>query len=385
MMPVMTVPMPRTTLVRAVRILGAAAALLLSPLPMAAKITQSAFGTMPDGTAISLYTLTNANGLVCKVIPLGAAITELYVPDRTGRLGDVVLGFDNLPQYIRDSPCFGAVCGRVANRVANARFTLDGKTYQLDVNDPPNSLHGGKKGFNTVVWNAEPVESPAGPSIVLSHVSPDGDGGYPGTISIRMTYTLTDGNELRIDYEATTDKATPVNLTNHSYFNLAGTGDVLGHVLQLNAKKVTPTRPDLIPTGEIADIAGGPLDFTKPKAIGRDLGKIDRTPGETPGYNHCYVIEGGGRDLVLAARVYEPVTGRTMEVLTDQPAVQLYTSNSFDGSLVGKRGWAFPLYGGLCLETEHYPDSVNHPGFPTTILRPGEKLHSTTIYRFATK
>ncbi len=337
---------------------------------------------MPDGTVIGLYTLKNADGLVCKVIPLGAAITELYVPDRNGKLGDVVLGFDNLPQYIRESPCFGAVCGRVANRVAKARFSLDGKTYMLDANVPPNSLHGGRRGFNTLVWDAEAAESPDGPSIVLRRVSPDGEGGYPGTLRVRVTYTLTNGNGLRIDYEATTDKATPVNLTNHSYFNLAGTGDVLGHELQLKAAQYTPTSPDLIPTGEIADVAGGPLDFTKPKAIGRDIAANYRATGE-PGYNTSYVIDGGGREVVLAARVHETVTGRTMEVWTDQPAVQLYTSNSFNGTLVGKRGWAFPLHAGLCLETQHYPDSVNHPGFPTTILRPGETLRSTTIYRFS--
>jgi aldose 1-epimerase len=337
---------------------------------------------MPDGTAIGLYTLKNAGGLVCKVIPLGAAITELYVPDRNGKLGDVVLGFDNLPQYIRESPCFGAVCGRVANRIAKARFSLDGKTYLLDANVPPNSLHGGRMGFNTRVWDAEAAESPDGPSVVLRRVSPDGEGGYPGTLRVRVTYTLTNGNELRIDYEATTDKATPVNLTNHCYFNLACTGDVLGHELQLKASRYTPTGPGLIPTGEIADVGSGPLDFTKPKAIGRDIAANYRATGE-PGYNTNYVIDGGGREAVFAARVHEPVTGRTMEVWTDQPAVQLYTSNSFNGTLVGKRGWAFPLHAGLCLETQHYPDSVNNPGFPTTILRPGETLHSTTIYRFS--
>ena len=337
---------------------------------------------MPDGTPIGLYTLKNANGLVCKVIPLGAAITELYVPDRNGKLADVVLGFDNLPQYIRQSPCFGAVCGRVANRIAKARFSLDGKTYLLDANVPPDSLHGGRRGFNTVVWDAEAADAPDGPSVVLRRVSPDGEAGYPGTLSVRVTYTLTNGNELRIDYEATTDKATPVNLTNHCYFNLAGTGVVLGHELQLKASRYTPTGPGMIPTGEIADVAGGPLDFTKPKPIGRDMAANYRAT-DGPGYNTNYVIDGGGRELVFAARVHEPVTGRTMEVWTDQPAVQLYTSNSFDGTLVGKRGWAFPLYAGLCLETQHYPDSVNHPGFPTTILRPGATLRSTTIYRFS--
>jgi len=368
--------------IRAIQPLGAAAALLLSPNPMAASIAQSAFGTMPDGTAVGLYTLTNAGGLVCKVINYGAAITELDVPDRTGRLGDVVLGFDNLPQYINDSPCFGAVVGRVANRIAKGRFAVDGKAYALAINDPPNTLHGGLRGFDKVVWNAEAAESPDGPSVVFHHVSPDGDEGFPGALSVRMTYTLTNGNELRIDYEATTDKATPVNLTNHSYFNLACTGDVLGHVLRLKARKYTPTDAGLIPTGEIADVAGGPLDFTKPKPIGRDLKKI---PGGLRGYDHNFVIDGGGHELVLAARVYEPVTGRAMEVSTDQPGVQLYTSNSFDGTLVGKRGAAYPLHAAFCLETQHYADSVNEPGFPTTLLRPGETFRSTTIYRFSAR
>ncbi len=362
--------------------LGACAALLLTTIPMAASVAQFEFGTMPDSTSVDLYTLTNSHGLVCKVITLGAAITELDVPDRTGRLGDVVLGFDNLDQYVKNRWCFGAVCGRVANRIAKGRFTLDGKTYTLAANENPNSLHGGIVGFDRIVWRAQALDSPEGPSVVFHHVSPDGDEGFPGTLSVRMTYTLTNGNELRILYEATTDKATPVNLTNHSFFNLACTGDVLGHVLQLMAGKYTPTGPGLIPTGEILDVAGSPLNFIKPKPIGEG---IKMFLGERPGYDNCFVIDGGGHDIVLAARVYEPVTGRSMEVSTDQPAVQLYTSNSFDGTLVGKRTLAFQIHAGLCLETEHYPDSVNEPGFPTTILRPGETFRSTTIYRFSAK
>jgi aldose 1-epimerase len=337
---------------------------------------------MPDGTAVEIYTLTNANGLVCKVITYGAAVTELDVPDRDGKLGDIVLGFDNLAQYVKDSPCFGAVCGRVANRIAKGRFVLDGKTFSLPVNNPPNTLHGGFRGFDKVVWKARAAEAPGGPSLVFSHVSPDGDEGFPGALSVRMTYTLTDANELRFDYEATTDKPTPVNLTNHSYFNLAGRGDILGHLVQLKARRYTPTGPGLIPTGAISDVAGGPLDFTVSKPVGRDIGKL---PAGTPGYDHNFVIDGGGGGVALAALVYEPGTGRAMEVATDQPAVQLYTSNSFNGTLVGKRGEAFPLHAGLCLETQHYPDSVNEPGFPSTILRPGETFRSTTVYRFSAR
>jgi aldose 1-epimerase len=349
---------------------------------MAASISKSPFGTMPDGTAVDLYTLTNADGLVCKVITYGAVITELHVPDRTGRMGDVVLGFDNLSQYIRESPCFGAVVGRVANRIAKGRFTIDGKVYTLAINNPPNTLHGGIKGFDKVVWNAEAVDGPNGPSVVLSYLSPDGDEGFPGNLAVKVTYTLTNGNEVRIDYEATTDKTTPVNLTNHSYFNLACKGDVLGQILQLKASKYTPADAGLIPTGVIADVAGGPLDFTLAKPIGRDLRKI---PDKTNGYDHNFVLDGGGRGVVLAARAQDPVTGRALEVSTDQPGVQLYTSNGLDGRIIGKYGMAYPRHAGFCLETQHYPDSVNQPGFPSTLLHPGETFRSTTIYRFSVK
>ena len=371
---------PHQTLRTAALILSAAA--LLTPLPMAASISKSPFGTMPEGTAVDLYTLTNADGLVCKIITYGAVITELHVPDRTGRMGDVVLGFDNLPQYLKESPCFGAVVGRVANRIAKGRFTIDGKTYTLAINNPPNTLHGGIKGFDKVVWNAEAADGPNGPSVVLTHVSPDGDEGFPGTLSVKVTYTLTNGNEVRIDYEATTDKTTAVNLTNHSYFNLSCKGDVLGQVLQLKASRYTPADAGLIPTGVIAEVAGGPLDFTQPKPIGRDLKKI---PDKTNGYDHNFVIDGGGRSVVLAARAQDPVTGRALEVSTDQPGVQLYTSNGLNGKIVGKYGLAYPRYAGFCLETQHYPDSVNQPGFPSTLLHPGETFKSTTIYRFSVK
>lgn len=357
------------------------AVLLLTMIPMGASTSKSEYGRLPDGTAVDIYTLTNSNGCVCKLITFGAAITELDVPDRSGKLDDVVLGFDNLAQYVNNRWCFGAVCGRVANRIANGRFTIDGKTYTLSINEKPNSLMGGIVGFDRIVWNAEVMDSPAGPSVVLHHVSPDGEEGYPGTLTVRVTYTLTNRNEIEINYEATTDKATPVNLMNHSFFNLACKGDVLGHVLQLKAKRYVPTRSDLIPTGEIAEVTGGPLDFTTAKAIGKDIKML---PRDRNGYDNCFVIDGGGREPVLAARVYEPVSGRSMEVWTDQPAVQLYTSNSFDGTLVGKRNQAFPPHAGICLETQHYPDSVNEPNFPNTILRPGDIFRSTTIYRFST-
>jgi aldose 1-epimerase len=367
---------------RAPGLAGAAAILLLLPLTMPASIAKSPFGTMPDGTPVDLYTLTNASGLVCKVITYGAAITELHVPDRNGKPGDVVLGFDNLPQYLTDSPCFGAVVGRVANRIAKGRFTVDGKTYTLAINNGPNTLHGGIKGFDKIVWKAEAKNGPEGPAVVFTHVSPDGDEGFPGALSVRMTYTLTNANEVRFDYEATTDKATPVNLTNHSYFNLACRGDVLAQVLELKAARYTPSDEGLIPTGAIADVAGGPLDFTIAKPIGRDIAKV---PGGTHGYDHNYVIDGGGRGIVLTAIARDPASGRTVEVLTDEPGVQLYTSNGMDGSIVGKYGHAYPAHAGFCLETQHYPDSINKPGFPSTLLRPGETFRSTTIYRFSAK
>jgi aldose 1-epimerase len=349
---------------------------------MPASIAKSLFGHMPDGTPVDLFTLTNAHGLVCKVITYGAAITELHVPDRKGTLGDIALGFDNLPQYIKESPCFGAICGRVANRIANGRFELDGKTYTLPINDPPNTLHGGPNGFNKAVWKAEAAESPAGPSVEFRHLSPDGDAGFPGTLRIRMIYTFTDAGELRIDYEAQTDKPTPVNLTNHSYFNLAGSGLIFDHTLRLDAKRYTPAGPDLIPTGAIADVAGGPLDFTAEKPIGRDFQAVAATVG---GYDHNFVIEGGGRKVVHAASVYEPSSGRTIELATDQPGVQVYTSNNLLHKPVGKKGQVYLRYAGLCLETQHYPDSVNHPAFPSTILRPGETYRSTTAYAFAAR
>lgn len=350
---------------------------------MAATLTKTNFGTTPGGEAVELYTLANAGGLLCKAITYGAIIAELHVPDRTGRLGDIVLGFDNLGQYVREnSPYMGAVIGRVANRIARASFTVDGKTYRLAANNGANTLHGGLRGFDKVVWRAEASQTPEGPSVLFTHTSPDGDEGFPGALTTRMRYTLTHKNELRIDYEATTDKATPVNLTNHSYFNLACAGDISGHVLQLSAATYTVPAADSIPTGEIAPVRGGPLDFTSAKPVGRDLAKA---PGGFKGYDHNFVIDGGGRGVVLAARLHEPASGRVMEVLTDQPGIQLYTANNLDGTIRGKRGLPYAIYGALCLETQHYPDSINHPSFPSTLLRPGATFRSTTIHRFSAK
>jgi aldose 1-epimerase len=346
---------------------------------MQARVQKSSFGKLPDGTAVDLYALANANGLIAKVTNYGAIITELHVPDRRGEFRDVVLGFDNLPQYLKKHPYFGATVGRFANRIAKGRFTLDGQTYTLATNNGPNHLHGGLKGFDKVVWQAEPQTSAA---VKFTYTSPDGEEGYPGTLAVAVTMTLTDANELRLDYTATTDKATPVNLTNHSYFNLAGQGDVLSHELMLAADHYTPVDSALIPTGEIKPVKGTPMDFTRPQPIGARFAQLHTQP---VGYDHNYVLNAGGKALALAARVYEPGSGRIMEVQTTQPGVQLYTANFLDGSLTGKRGVVYRQYSAFCLETQHFPDSVNQPKFPSVILRPGQTYHHTTIYKFLTQ
>ncbi len=346
---------------------------------MTSSTQKAAFGKLPDGTAVDLYTLTNANGLVAKVTNLGTIITELHVPDRRGALGDVVLGFDNLAQYVKGHPCFGCTVGRVANRIAKGRFTLDGKTYSLAINNGPNHLHGGLKGFDKKVWKGE---AQPGAAVKFTCTSPEGEEGYPGTVAASVTMSLTDANELRLDYRATTDRATPINLTNHSYFNLAGQGDVLRHELMIAADNYTPFDSTQIPTGEIKPVKGTPLDFTESRAIGSRLSQLHTVP---PGYDHNFVLNGGGKHLALAARAYEPESGRVVEVLTTETGVQLYTANGLDGSLIGKRGIAYPRHGGFCLETEHFPDSVNQPGFPSIILRPDQIYRQTTVFKFSAR
>jgi aldose 1-epimerase len=346
---------------------------------MKAIITKSSFGKLPDGAPVSLYTLINANGLVAKVTDYGTIITELHVPDRQGKLGDVVLGFDNLEQYLKGHPCFGCTVGRVANRIAKGKFTLEGKTYTLAINNGPNHLHGGLKGFDKALWKAEPQ---AGAAVKFTHLSPDGDEGYPGELRTAVVMTLTDENELRIDYSATTDKATPINLTNHSYFNLTGAGEVLNHELMIAADYYTPSDANLIPTGEIKPVKGTPLDFTSPQTIGSRFSALDANPR---GYDHNFVLNSGGGKLALAARVHEPKTGRVMEVYTTETGVQLYTGNFLDGSLTGKNGTVYRQHSGVCLETQHFPDSVNQPRFPSIILRPGHTYRQTTTHKFLTR
>jgi aldose 1-epimerase len=351
-----------------------------------ARVEKSLFGKTPDGTSIELYTLTNAKGMVVKIMTYGAIVTEMHTPDRTGRMADVVLGFNRLGPYLGTHPYFGAIVGRVANRIAKGQFTLNGKLYKLATNNGPNHLHGGLKGFDKVVWKAEPLAAGGGAAVRFSYVSPDGEEGYPGTLSVAVTYTLArDHNELRIDYGATTDKATPVNLSSHSYFNLAGegSGDILGHEVMLAANGFTPVDDALIPTGRIEPVAGTVMDFTTPHAIGERIAKV---PGAPPGgYDHNYVLTSGGGTLALAARVKEPKSGRVMEVLTTEPGIQFYTGNFLDGTLTGKAGVAYRKHAGFCLETQHFPDSVNHPDFPSTILEPGRAYQTTTVLRFSTE
>ncbi len=348
----------------------------------AMKIEKTSFGKMADGTPVELYTLRNDRGTLVKIMTYGAIITELHTFDRNGRSANIVLGFDNLDQYLKGHPFFGAIAGRVANRIAKGKFTLDGKEYTLAVNNGPNHLHGGLMGFDKKLWKAESVESSEGPALKLTCTSSDGEEGYPGNLTATVVYTLTSKNELKIDYRATTDKATPINLTNHSYFNLAGSGDVLGHELTLSCDNYTPADATLIPTGEIAMVKGTGLDFTIPKAIGKDIKEYYPF---AKGYDHNFVINGGGKSLILAARVREPQSGRVMECYTDQPGVQLYTGNHLDGSLKGVGGMTYTQHSGFCLETQHYPDSINKPNFPSVILRPGQTYKTTTTYRFSAK
>ena len=353
-----------------------------------AMISHEPFGEV-NGEEVTLYTLTNENGMTARIMDYGAVVQSLVVPDSKGNMEDVVLGFDNLDQYVEKSPYFGAVVGRYANRIANGKFTLDGKTYELPINNKPGgmpcSLHGGNKGFDSVVWDAEKVEAEDAAGVELHYLSEDGEQGYPGNLKVTVTYWLTNDDELRVEYKATTDKATPINLSNHSYFNLAGEGDgkILDHKLTLNASHFTPVNKGLIPTGEIAPVEGTPFDFTEPHKIGARIDADHKQIELGGGYDHNFVLDHEKGELGLAARVVEPDSGRVMKVYTDQPGVQFYTGNFLDGSLVGKTGEKYVKRGAFCLETQHYPDSPNHPDFPSTILRPDEKFESTTVFKFS--
>jgi aldose 1-epimerase len=347
---------------------------------------RTTWGKTADGESVELFTLRSPKGMVVRLTSYGATVVAVEVPDRQGKSGDVVLGFDGLDGYLGPHPHFGGVVGRYGNRIAKGRFSLGELEYTLARNNGENHLHGGTVGFDRKVWKAKDVSTGAGPAVELTYSSRDGEEGYPGNLTAKVTYTLTDANELRLDYEATTDKETVVNLTNHSYFNLAGPagGDVLGHVLVLEAARFTPVREGLIPTGELRAVEGTPFDFRKATAIGARLETNDAQMALGGGYDHNFVVDGTPGVLRAAARVTEPGSGRVMEVLTSEPGVQFYTGNHLSGT-VGKGGKAYGPRSGFCLETQHYPDSPNQPLFPSTSLQPGERYRSTTVFRFSTE
>jgi aldose 1-epimerase len=350
------------------------------------QLTHAPFGKTVQGVQIWRYTLHNRHGMQAQIVTYGGIVTSLRVPDRSGHFDEVVLGYDDLASYLKASPYFGALIGRYGNRIARATFTLDGTVYHLVANDGPNSLHGGRVGFDKVVWTVDRATiTLRGPQLVLSYVSRNGEEGYPGTLRVTAMYTLTEDNALRLDYTATTDKDTVVNLTQHSYFNLRGWGDVLGHVVQINADRFTPTDATLIPTGELKPVEGTPFDFRKPTAIGARIGNQDEQLRFGKGYDHNWVLNTPRGELALDATVYEPESGRVLKVLSTQPGLQFYTGNFLDGSIVGKGGQRYGFRAGFCLEPQHFPDSPNEPAFPSTVLKPGQLYRNTIIYRFTTR
>lgn len=348
-------------------------------------VKKEPWGRTPDGQAVDLYTLTNSKGMEVKITNYGGIVVTLRVPDRQGRMEDVVLGFDRLEDYLKGHPYFGAIIGRYANRIAGGRFTLNGISYQLTLNEGSNHLHGGRKGFDKVVWKARAVRSGRGVGVRLTYRSPDGEEGYPGNLSVTVTYILTDENELRIEYVATTDRDTIVNLTHHSYFNLAGQGsrDILEHELLINADYFTPIDANLIPTGEIRRVRGTPFDFTQLTPIGARIGQDDEQLRFGRGYDHNWVLNGPPGELRLAARVVEPSSGRVLEVWTTEPGLQFYSGNFLDGTITGKQGRVYRHRYGFCLEPQHFPDSPNKPHFPSVILRKGARYHTITVYKFS--
>ena len=350
-----------------------------------ASVNKAAFGTTPEGEAVDVYTMTNAQGMEVRAITFGGIITSIRVPDKAGKFDDVVLGFDTLDGYLKNPPFLGAIIGRYANRIGKGRFTLDGKTYTLAINNAPNHLHGGVKGFDKVVWKAESFKREEAVGIVFTHTSPDADQGYPGALSLRVTYTLTPRNEIEVEFEATTDKATPINMTQHTYFNLAGDGsrDVLDHVMTIHASRYTPVDSTLIPTGELASVEATPFDFRMPATIGARISADHMQIRYGNGYDHNFVLDRTNEGLVPAAHVEEPTTGRVLDVSTTEPGMQFYTGNFLDGSLAGKAGHVYKQRMGFCLETQHFPDSPNKPSFPSTILRPGDTYRSKTVFAFS--
>ena len=348
------------------------------------RVTKVPYARTADDKAVDIITLRSPSGVEMTVLTYGGVIATLKTPDRSGALDDIVLGFDNLKMYEEKSPYFGCLIGRYGNRIAKGKFALDGTSYTLATNNPPNHLHGGVKGWDKVVWSAEPFQNATSVGAVLSYTSKDGEEGYPGTVKATVTYTLTDMGQLIIDYRATTDKATVINLTQHSYFNLAGSkaNDILGHELMLNAQQYTPVDDTLIPTGEIATVEGTPFDFRTSTKIGARINDPHVQIKRGLGYDHNFVLARTGPGLVEAAKVVEPVTGRTMTISTTEPGIQFYSGNFLKGDLTGKGGRVYPHRGGFCLETQHFPDSPNQPKFPSTVLRPGEEYKSQTVFTF---
>jgi len=356
--------------------------------PQPGSTTKKSFGKTPDGQPVDLYVLTAKGGAEACITNYGGAVVSLKVPDRNGKLADVVLGYDNADGYVNDKSFFGALVGRYGNRIGHAQFALDGKTYTLAKNNGENSLHGGIMGFNKAVWTAKIIPAKDGQSLELSYLSKDGEEGFPGNLKVSVVYTLTDSNALRITYSAISDKKTVVNLTNHSYFNLAGqgSGDILGHLLIIQADKFTPVDAGLIPTGEFRDVAATPFDFRKELAIGARIDQDEEQLKLGGGYDHNFVLQrSNDPEESLAARVLEPVSGRVLEVWTTEPGVQFYTGNFLDGKTIGKGGVTYPRRSAFCLETQHFPDSPNQPKFPSVVLNPGERYHTITTYKFSVK
>ncbi len=347
------------------------------------KITKQTFGLTADGVFVDLFTLANDKGMEVKITNYGGIIASIRVPDRVGRVADVVLGHDSLDGYIHRPRYFGAIIGRYANRIRQGKFALNGTAYSLTQNKRDTHLHGGTRGFDKVVWQAREVHLADGVGVEMKYLSENGEENYPGNLEAQVTYVLANTNELRIQYLATTDKDTIVNLTNHSYFNLAGEGTILGHELRLNADRFTPVDEGLIPTGELRSVADTPMNFTQAIPIGARINQNYEQLTLAGGYDHNFVLRNGNRASNLAARVYEPTSGRTLEILTTQPGMQFYSGNFLDGSIVGKRGRVYERHAGCCLETQHFPDSPNHPDFPSTILRPGERYEHLTVFRFS--
>lgn len=348
----------------------------------AMSITKSPFGKTKDGTEVSLFTCTNKNGLVMKVMTYGATVVSMETPDKSGKLADIQLGFPTLEGYLQRHPYFGSTVGRYGNRIAKGKFKIDGKEYTLATNNGPNHLHGGLKGFDAVVWNAEEVKTADSVGVKFTYKSKDGEEGYPGNLNVTVVYSLTNNNEMKIDYTATTDKATVVNLTNHCYWNLggAGSGDILKTQLTLTADKYLPIDAGAIPTGEPAPVKGTAMDFTSPHAIGERIGELKKEPHQTKGYDHCYVLRGQDGKLALAARAKDPASGRVMEISTTEPGIQLYCGNFLDGSPGGN---GYKQHDAFCLETQHLPDSPNQSKFPSTLLKPGGTYRSTTVHKFS--